>query len=122
MEPAEIKQLLRDILGDPEASIGPDVMSELDSERIELFTKLPDHEKIIATTAFLAAAGATQNAEERTGPPDNLEAFSSPILGERRTRAGMLAASVALERIPKEQRSGILNRLLDKCGCNPTAG
>lgn len=120
MDDRKIRKLLREALGTPKAQIKPEVLSELRNAPIDLYDSLPEHEKTIVVTAFLAAAGATQNAAEPPYVSDNFEAFSRPVLGEHRTRAGLVAVAAALERIPEKQRSSIVNEILERCGCNPT--
>ncbi len=120
MDDRKIRKVLRDAMGNRQAKIGQGVLSELRSAPIDLFDSLPEHEKSIATTAFMAAAAATQYASDQLSTPqERSEAFVTPTLGEDRTRAGLMAAAAALNRIPENQRSVSLTKILDRCHCNP---
>ena len=116
-----IKKMLQSAMGVEEIYIGSGVLSELRSAPIELFDDLNDHEKLIAETAFLAAAGGVQIGDGSTATRQEnvFEAYRTPALGEHRTRAGLMAAAAALSRIPENKRSASLTNVLDRCGCNP---
>ena len=120
MDDKKIKAVLRNAMGNPNVTIKQEVLSELKSGPIALFDDLSEHEKTIAITAFLAAAAATQNADEVIfDPKKRFKVYVTPTLGEKHTHEGLVAAAAALGRIPEKQRSKSLTDLLRECGCNP---
>lgn len=83
------------------------------------FDALTYEEKLIARTAFRAAATASRSA--RSIHVVEVEPFTTvnPNLNEPDVLQGLQAAAAALRSIPRENRSLALNSVLDACGCSP---